>query len=411
MAKNFSFLFYVFFVVFSVSFCWADEDITDKLEDLGIPHKERYPDGEMAYARNIWDMIPYRGRIYLGCGGYDNSPPAANAGPVPVIAFDTKSKKFVTEEKGLPDEQLDNFKIFSDGLLYAPGIDPRQGWELGNFYRRTPNGKWEVVRTMPKGIHNFDMTEFDGKIFCCGYGIAISEDRGKTMVLREMGLKDIRTTAFLRFPKRLFSVRAFNFLVEGEDFVSEMNVYNPKKKDFDAMKISCEELFPDLQKTFVLPNGQRPKPEHRIIFGVSITKTCKYKNRVLYIATRKDHFLFSAENPKGNHFKAVQIPLPENTRAEDLFANKNAVYLLTSSPAEPTAETKEYTNQIWKSKDGVHFKPLFHFRAPQFARSFAVAGKDFYFGLGARYKRDMKTYKWDGAPIPADCGRIYRYKP
>ncbi|MDO4424479.1 MAG: hypothetical protein Q4D17_01755, partial [Planctomycetia bacterium] len=63
-------------------------DVTARLEKLGIPHQKHYPDGEMAYARNIWDMIKYQNRIYLGCGAYDNSPPAANAGPVPVIAFD-----------------------------------------------------------------------------------------------------------------------------------------------------------------------------------------------------------------------------------------------------------------------------------------------------------------------------------
>ncbi|MDO4583755.1 MAG: hypothetical protein Q4D62_06590 [Planctomycetia bacterium] len=410
MTRTFLFLFCVCFLTFSVSFCQADEDVTDQLEDLGVPHKERFPDGEMAYARNIWDMIPYLGRIYLGCGAYDNSPPAANAGPVPVIAWDTESNTFVTEEKSLPDEQLDNFKVFSDGLLYAPGIDPRQGWELGNFYRRNADGKWEVVRTMPKGVHNFDMTEFDGKIFCCGYGIAISEDWGKTMILREMGLERVRTYAFLRFPERLFSVRVLEFVRDGETFTAEMNVYVPEKKDFDTIRIASEELFPGLSKTFQLPEGFQPKPEQKIVFGALVRKTVAFQNRVLYTVSRRNISLFSAENPEGNHFKAVAIPLPENTQPEDLFVDGDRLYLLTSSPDATFQDAQEFTNQVWQSTDGIHFEPLFHFRTPQFARSFAVLGADFYFGLGTRYKRDPKTFKWDGSPISPDCGRIYRYR-
>ncbi|MDO4574726.1 MAG: hypothetical protein Q4D98_05880 [Planctomycetia bacterium] len=410
MAKKMLLLFGACFLAFSASFCRAEEDVTDKLEDLGVPHKERFPDGEMAYARNIWDMISYQGRIYLGCGGYDNSPPAANAGPVPVLAWDTESETFVTEEKGLPDEQLDNFKVFSDGLLYAPGIDPRQGWELGNFYRRNAEGKWEVVRTMPKGVHNFDMTEFDGKIFCCGYGIAISEDWGKTMILREMGLERVRTYTFLRFPERLFSVRVFGFERDGETFTGEMNVYVPEKKDFDAIKISSEELFPGLAETFQLPEGFQPKPDQKIAFGVLLRKAITFQDRVLYMVFRRGVSLFSTENPEGNHFRAVPIPLPEDTRPEDWFVHQDAIYLLTHTPAEATPDTKEFTNQVWKSTDGIHFEPLFHFRTPQFARSFAISGTDFYFGLGSHYKRDPKTWKWDGTPISPDCGRIYRYK-
>ncbi|MDO4570130.1 MAG: hypothetical protein Q4D38_07095 [Planctomycetia bacterium] len=419
MTKRFLtlFLFSACFAAFPPLLCRADDDVTNKLEDLGIPHKERFPDGEKAYARNIWDMISYQGRIYLGCGAYDNVPPAANAGPVPVIAWDTETNSFVTEENRLPDEQLDNFKVFSDGLLYAPGIDPRQGWDLGNFYRRNADGKWEVVRTMPKGVHNFDMTEFDNKIFSCGYGIAISENRGKTMLLRELGLERVRTYVFLRFPERLFSARIFAFEQNGEEFFAEMNVYVPEKKDFDAIKISSEDLFPGLSKTFRLPEDFKPKPDQKPFFGAFIRRTFEFQNRVLYsVGSRDGFFLYSAENPEGNRFNTARIPLPENTKPEDLYVHEDALYLLTSTanlkPGETLkpGEIPEFINQVWMSTDGIHFEPLFHFRAPLFARSFAISGSDFYFGLGTHYKRDPQTGKWDGTPISSDCGRIYRFR-
>lgn len=35
---------------------------------IGNPYKADYPEGEQIYARNIWDMQLYKGKIYLGAG-------------------------------------------------------------------------------------------------------------------------------------------------------------------------------------------------------------------------------------------------------------------------------------------------------------------------------------------------------
>ena len=74
-----------------------------------------------------------------------------------------------------------------DGKLYAPGIDSRDsgGWSLGNFYA-LEDGKWQKQRTVPNGIHCFDMLGFGGKMFI-GVGtetvtdtVGVSSDGGKT---------------------------------------------------------------------------------------------------------------------------------------------------------------------------------------------------------------------------------------
>jgi len=383
-------------------------DVTARLEKLGIPHQKHYPDGEMAYARNIWDMIKYQNRIYLGCGAYDNSPPAANAGPVPVIAYDLTQKDFVTEHEGLPEEELANFKVFSDGLLYAPGIDPRQGWELGNFYRRKSDGTWETVRTMPKGVHNFDMTEFDGKLFCCGYGIGISEDRGATMILREMGLVEHRTYSFLRFPKTLFAMRLFLFQEENGIFVDEVNVYDPEQNDFPAVKIDSETLFPGLSKDFTIPEGVTFPDGKKPRFGVRVHKTISFRDRVVYLVLRKKAYLYSAENPDGKQIRAVELKFPEGSRVENFIEDNGKLYVLFNCPKEKEDGTKYFVNHVWRSEDALTFVPVLYFETSSFAKSLAIDGNNFFFGMGTRYERDPKTRKWDGKPFNQEAGTIYR---
>ena len=53
-----------------------------------------------AYARNVWDMHLFGNRIYIGYGSWTNSSPsgAINRGPIPIIAIDTATDRFVREE-------------------------------------------------------------------------------------------------------------------------------------------------------------------------------------------------------------------------------------------------------------------------------------------------------------------------
>ena len=66
----------------------AKGDVTSKLEDLGSPLSEKYRSGASVYARNIWTLFAYDGKIFLGGGNSSNEGPASNAGPVPVMSFD-----------------------------------------------------------------------------------------------------------------------------------------------------------------------------------------------------------------------------------------------------------------------------------------------------------------------------------
>src|SRR5690606_5130740 len=105
-----------------------------------------------------------------GSGNSNNDPPAKNAGPVEVYAYDPAAGRFVSEGQ-LQDEQIDVFRVI-DGALVIPGHDPKDAiqngempWFKGNFYRRRPGGGWDTVRSIPLGVHNYDMIAFGGRIY------------------------------------------------------------------------------------------------------------------------------------------------------------------------------------------------------------------------------------------------------
>jgi hypothetical protein len=115
------------------SLCFAQSaDVTPHIERLGNPGKLTYPSDEKTFARNVWDLKAFAGRLYIGLGNRANSGPAPNAGPVDIWHFAPESGRFVKEWTA-PDEQVESFRII-DGQLVVPGNDPMESWEFGNFY-------------------------------------------------------------------------------------------------------------------------------------------------------------------------------------------------------------------------------------------------------------------------------------
>ncbi|UCG58940.1 MAG: hypothetical protein JSU70_05395, partial [Phycisphaerales bacterium] len=135
----------------------AGNDVTEHVENIGNPFSEmrgsrlrrlyrlltqqKYRPGEWTYARNIWDMHVYDGRIYLGAGNSSDGGPVPNAGPVPIICYDPKREGFVREGT-VRDEQIDAYCTHG-GRLYIPGHDPMQSWDWGNLYCRQDDGRWK----------------------------------------------------------------------------------------------------------------------------------------------------------------------------------------------------------------------------------------------------------------------------
>ena len=153
-------------------------NVTSRLITLGKPMNKA------TYARNVWDMQLFNGRIYIGYGNSSNMQPSPNAGPIPVISYDPASKQFINEFT-VDEEQINIFKILN-GKLYIPGHDARDDWSYGNFY--VLNGdKWQKIRSVPNASHVFDLDYFKGNLYSVN-GTEGNNSIEQVMVSKDMGL-------------------------------------------------------------------------------------------------------------------------------------------------------------------------------------------------------------------------------
>lgn len=120
-------------------------------------------------ARHIWDLQVWQGRVYVGYGDWN-----ANLGPVNIWYYTPTASAFVSEtvyvSEARPaapadEEAIDRYVVI-DGDLYIPGTDPisTNSWDWGNFYHNDGMG-WIKYRTIPYGVHTFDMAGYDGELF------------------------------------------------------------------------------------------------------------------------------------------------------------------------------------------------------------------------------------------------------
>lgn len=188
---------------------------------LGNPAASRYPSCWQSLPRTPWDLALFNGRLYVGLGNSSNQGPSANAGPVPLFAYDLKQRRW-KEEATLPEEQISRILINGDQLWIA-GEDPRGSWRWGNLYRRTGgNPLWWQQRRLPRFIHAHDLAVHQGRMVAAGNvpdavahgaqkdrhgsALALSADAGLTWSVQR--LAGWRATALLPFSEALFAVEA-----------------------------------------------------------------------------------------------------------------------------------------------------------------------------------------------------------
>ena len=91
---------------------------------LGNPAASFYPACWQTLPRTPWDLALFDGRLYLGLGNNSNRGPSANAGPVPLFAYDLK-------ERRLPSFIHAHDMAAHDASLHS---DLRISLQLGLFY-------------------------------------------------------------------------------------------------------------------------------------------------------------------------------------------------------------------------------------------------------------------------------------
>lgn len=183
--------------------------------ELGIFSNYWYKDNTTA--NEVWDVKIWGNLVYRGAGDYNK-----NAGNAPILAFNKKTQSWA--KMGVTDDQAIQRFLEIGGTLYSPGIDPSGNWARGNYYV-LEGEKWKQVRNLPNGLHNFDMIEFDGKIFAglgtetLGNTVAVSYDKGESftfvplyrdgVLLDTSGYEYSRTYAFVEYKGSLYALIRF----------------------------------------------------------------------------------------------------------------------------------------------------------------------------------------------------------
>lgn len=339
------------------------------IHDAWSRRRFSYNQDELSYARNVWDMQVWNGKIYIGHGNSSNREPASNAGPIPIVTYDPVTEQFETTFT-VDEEQIDRFRIIN-GQVYIPGHDPLDGWELGNFYRLTSKN-WEKVRTIPMGIHTYDMLSFQDTLFAAlgttkGAMVSRSADNGQTW-------------ASVKLPN---TPRAYElFTLKDKLYVSAY-----KNKIFRYINDSFEQVDVNL-----FPKAT-PSPHPLIV------RSTHFKKTLIYIGADRinDH----QWHPFGI-YKATQIDraqplnLPSNNSPYDILVQSNTVYILTNRKKEAHPG---FTGMIYGSKDLETWIEIVRFNIPSLARSFVYYTGSFYIGLGT-----------DTIPLNPASGNIYRVR-
>lgn len=344
----------LFLLCVALSSCYLSKPKHDiSYTELGIPSSDLYPDG--IRARSPWDMIVWDGSLYVGGGDYD-----ANTGPIGIYRLDLKSSEWESSPL-LPEEEFDRFRVIDDRLT-APGIDPKESWEFGNYYV-LQDGEWTKKRVIPNGVHTFDLAENDGLIFASlgveeGYSpIAVSDDGGETFRPVEMWKDDqiIDTSDFDQ-------VRSYDlFVLDGQVYASFLSTHGS----------TLYELYRYEDGKFVFDNRWNGKVKRKAISYKLICDQAVYRER-LYLATGNLYVTTDLN-------EIEQIEMPNGELVYDVAVTDAGLYILCGEKREDGTVVVS----VWKQlgRDPSDFRLMFDFVYSIPPLSFAVLDGTFYIGM------------------------------
>ena len=177
-------------------------DMTDSLKFLCAPTRS-VSNWDTAKSRAMTTIYPYDGRLWTSGGDwYDNK------GSSPIFAIDPSSGAFSADYIA-GTETVWYFREGSDGSLYVPGVDQNERHsnsdQGGAYFQRRNDGTWvkylsnsnqtDRILRVPFGsipqsgytsspsyegmlMHTFDLVNWKGKTFACGYGICWGVEGG-----------------------------------------------------------------------------------------------------------------------------------------------------------------------------------------------------------------------------------------
>ncbi len=319
--------------------------------DLGIPYASRYAEYPLAMTPS--DLIVYEGCLYIGSGDW-----SGNTGPIDMFCYDTVRNEWKNSGT-LPDEEVTFFCVIDDTLV-TPGIDPRDGWEWGNLYF-LQNGTWQTKRTIPNGIHCFDLAYHDGKLFAAvktgdsGLQAAVSSDMGETFSLVPLSKDGSPVTDVEKY---------FDLFVIGDAVYAYCfhDLYR-----FDGTSFVCETSWQDKIKVNYYNTPQKLR-----MFGAEANI-----GDTLYFTTGKFYACTDASNVR-------QIDTPNGELVYDIYLHDGDMYVLCDLKTDAG-----YTMTVYRyvPEDG-QFVTETAFASDIPAISLAVDDGSYYFGMASNnYKK------------------------
>lgn len=354
-------------------------------EELGNPSYTYY--GDHTCSRNVWDMIIYDGKLYIGCGDADE-----NTGPCPLFSYDLQTYSDEVnidswkEEAFLPDECIFSFKLLGDTLV-VPGCDPiYQGYtsKTGTFYF-LQDDQWRVMDTLPNAAHNYDIVLHEEAWYAAlsvkgAYSPFVrSKDQGETW--EQLPLFDRGEIITFSDDSTL---RAFQlFQLNGElyaFFYSE-----------NQTEASNRALFQYQENAF-------HKIEAEWIYELTREEMRNVEfNGKLFLVNEK---LFVSENMLEG--EAISLPIP--CQVMDVFTKSDALYVLATRKVDQNL----FNIYVYSSTSGdagsFVEEVSFQYGIPM--RSFELYNDTFYFGTGSEFLPDILDENKNVVEIAVDNDNV-----
>ncbi len=356
--------FKLFFFVLLVAILPYPASAQDTPVKIGNPTLARWPasgDPANARRRSMWDMHHFNGRIYIGSGDYWD-----NSGPTDVWTYDGNS--FI-KEYTVDDEMIFDFFEF-ENKLFIPGNDATEDWSFENIYindpNRVPNPGWIKLRTLPGGLHSFDVALFKGELYASIF--TDGSTPAKTLVSTDMG------QTWTTFISEYSSFVVFDDFM----FIAGNNYY---KYDGNTLQTITLNLF----------DYRNMNRQAKFQDGVLYTNPGRY---VLYNTPL--YFLPSSEIKDGG--TATKIAKFATDNVQDIVVRNTICYVMT---AEEITQDVAYKGRIYSSTDLTHWSLAADFIVPGIPLSFEIMNNKFYVGLGSRFEPSL------GSCVGPESGSIW----
>lgn len=321
--------------------------------ELGNPTENCYND---IIARNAWDMMIFDNKLFVGSGNY-----TVNSGPTQIAYLDLFTNEWSVST--VPDDEINNFVII-DNTLIAPGIDPIDNWDYGNYYFY--NGKdWSTIRSIPNGVHNFCMLEYHDIIFCGlgisknGFPIASSTDIGQPFqqvpFYKNNTLNNTTNSSVYDRVYELFVANDQLYAVKGEKDRLEIFAYNNINRSFEYINDWTYKILWNEIDILIERGG--------FFSSVTFQDSYYFSTGLLYKTADARHI--------------EHIELPSETYVVDLYVCNNNLYILGIK----FHGNGTYTSCVYMmdNQEPVH---LLEYTDSTYAISFAVDRNSFYIALG-----------------------------